>query len=1014
MRFLSICLLAALLLFTPFASLAESSIVVGVDGADGLDGAAGENGDDGLAGDPASALANAAGESNTAEAYGGRGGDGGDGGDALVGSGDDGGDGGAAGDGGSATAEAVTVGADSVRAAAYGGDSGFGGSGGLGSPPGMDGTSGARGLGGDATATASIDQSFPASTSTSGLDGEAIAIGGDGGGGATATIVGEASGAGSTTAVHSLSATAHGGDLGMPMAGSAIADATGTTSHGALTVEAEAVAGRGFPGGDATATAMGTHTGSGQLTVEATANVFDGGMSLDSGVGQASASGVATNGADVSVTANLFGGRDTELRDAVSGSTSGTLSLQQRQGSYFLPSGQSPPSSGVTRTGLVATNPGGGDLAIRIDANTAVGELNAPEPDDGDLVIGDVVGTVATSNVDVLVSGTGRHVRLENLDDAGTPSQIQGFSNGGDVSVRADLTSSDGFLVEVTPTAWIGADGAAMTMDDTVSGDTSGQLTLSQNARAGAGTDFPGGLQDPPTPLPLVPGRGGDAYSRITRSGSFESLSVQSTATSGRGGGVGRMDDGGDAGNATSIVDLANDAGAIGIIGMARAQAGGSSYGTPGRGGDATGDFRATTTGDGQSITIGTASMFVRDPVTRQNLFLGARGGAGGTHGTYNGDPPTPAAGGQATSRSEGVAAGNSEVMVFDLAEGGDAGQGGGFGLSSVLGTGERGGDATSEAIAMGGGTSAVLAHSRAIGGSGSRRVTTGGMGGDASAIANGTGAGDTQAQAIATGGDVSVSGELAGSAHALASVSGPIGAALADAQTGTGSGATFRAAVTRTTATSTAAEATATFGTALPTAPSASPGAAFITGSPLAQDVTLARSRNVALDALLAGNPGARVEGLAQWSASPDGMAPSSQTVELDIVLVPQESDATVALAVFELDSAGGGFESLAFRVEVAGTQLGDEMVFDTLAEANAYFASLVPVGSAFDAAYNPTFDAPAVRAIFDVVTGAGQSVELGVAAVVVPEPSTALFVGLGLAVLVQRGRRHQRSVAS
>ncbi|HEB88531.1 MAG TPA: PEP-CTERM sorting domain-containing protein, partial [Deltaproteobacteria bacterium] len=76
-----------------------------------------------------------------------------------------------------------------------------------------------------------------------------------------------------------------------------------------------------------------------------------------------------------------------------------------------------------------------------------------------------------------------------------------------------------------------------------------------------------------------------------------------------------------------------------------------------------------------------------------------------------------------------------------------------------------------------------------------------------------------------------------------------------------------------------------------------------------------------------------------------------------------------------------------------------------------NAYFASLLVLGDAFLDQFTGR-TAPAVRVIFDVTSGAGQDVAYGLAAVVVPEPSTGLLLGLGLVwVAIRRDRSGTRA---
>ena len=106
-------------------------------------------------------------------------------------------------------------------------------------------------------------------------------------------------------------------------------------------------------------------------------------------------------------------------------------------------------------------------------------------------------------------------------------------------------------------------------------------------------------------------------------------------------------------------------------------------------------------------------------------------------------------------------------------------------------------------------------------------------------------------------------------------------------------------------------------------------------------------------------------------------------------------------------LDATGGGFESLLFRLEVLGEVFGTEVVFNDLASAVDYFSSVFLLGQPYSE-FVPGFGVPGIRAIFEVTTTASQSISFGLAAVVVPEPSTALLLGLGLMLVAKPRRRN------
>jgi hypothetical protein len=173
--------------------------------------------------------------------------------------------------------------------------------------------------------------------------------------------------------------------------------------------------------GDAAATAYASGGGA----VYSTASAEIGGVAAFGGAQTATAEGHSTGGGAVTVTAQLLrnvdptaAATDIVLNDAASGSTSGLLTLKQTVSATV----------GDAITSLVATNPGGGALALEILARGGTGR---------DTVLGDILGTSTTGQaVSLLVQAAEAqdgHIVLENRSAGGppTPAHIHGESNGG-------------------------------------------------------------------------------------------------------------------------------------------------------------------------------------------------------------------------------------------------------------------------------------------------------------------------------------------------------------------------------------------------------------------------------------------------------------------------------------------------------------------------------------------------------------------------------------------------------
>jgi len=180
--------------------------------------------------------------------------------------------------------------------------------------------------------------------------------------------------------------------------------------------------------------------------------------------------------------------------------------------------------------------------------------------------------------------------------------------------------------------------------------------------------------------------------------------------------------------------------------------------------------------------------------------------------------------------------------------------------------------------------------------------------------------------------------------------------------------------------------------------------GSAFITSEPIAADVAAAAGLSDRLKEVLAVDPGATVVALGQWSAEGIGDGGSVQHVELDITVSPTtDPDSIMQISIFELDTIAGGFDELTFGIEVLGEAYGSERVFFDVASANAFFASMISIEMAFGSDEVSLSDLD-IRVYFDIISSAGQSIAYGLAAVVVPEPSTGLLLLIGLGLIGRR----------
>jgi len=425
--------------------------------------------------------------------------------------------------------------------------------------------------------------------------------------------------------------------------------------------------------------------------------------------------------------------------DTVNGSTAGTLTLRQRAvGGIAKSSSLIPGASGNASSWLNGTNEGGGDLVVVSEAQGGEGASarvagGAAEASARGLGQG-------LASVDVRATaraGDGYpadfHRSQGGAADGGaaTLGEVYGESaGGGTVRARGEVFGGRGGLY--------GGNGTDAIVVDAVGGSTTGDLTLEQLAVGGAGA------------------QAGSGVSRLDRSVSSASLVMVSDARGGEGREGSRDASGiadiGAGGGAESSARAMNDAGDVAIYSISRGGVGiHQPSGTAVAGGDggaAVNQVFAQTSGDGSSIVLGDATAGSQ---ARSGAF-GGNGRAASFRWTTRGGN-----GGDATSGSEAVAAGNSYVEIHDRAVAGDG--------SSSNGIGGNGGTATAHATGRNAGSEAVRVVAEATGGSGgsgwfSTSGTTAGpfeagLGGEAVATAAGfSSSGDVEVTAIQTAGD--------------------------------------------------------------------------------------------------------------------------------------------------------------------------------------------------------------------------------------------------------------------
>jgi hypothetical protein len=517
-------MLLVLLLAVGPPARGEDVLATGTAGTPGVPGAAGQSGGPGGPGQDADADASGDPE-NSATATGGVGGAGGAGG-----SGSPQPVGGSGGAGGNATASSESHTSDvwsNAHSTARGGAGGAGGGPNLfDGPGGAGGSANATALATSATSDASADARSTGGLGASGRsagDGGsalaearveggasdsdhqafALATGGRGGNAASAFVIDPALtlGGDGGDATSSVSATGAAKDMSARAVADGGAGGLGTFGPALADVEGD--------GGDAHASASAESSGSRSVVVQAIAtggnvatpqsqNVSRGGTG---GVATATARGVSTGGADVHVSAVQTSGSaggggtggDSVAENAVSGSTSGALSLTQISRAGAGGDAGTGARAGDARSILLdARNEGGGDLNVLVEASGGTVRRNA----EGGGAVAEVHATAAGDSdvrvdVDALAGGGGAEVRARaEATSAGSGFvEVEARARGGlDTQLSASGTSTGGGDVRVVAIReGQGGNGSSADafVENAVHGSTTGALTLEQRALAG-------------------------------------------------------------------------------------------------------------------------------------------------------------------------------------------------------------------------------------------------------------------------------------------------------------------------------------------------------------------------------------------------------------------------------------------------------------------------------------------------------------------------------------------------
>jgi autotransporter-associated beta strand protein len=691
--------------------------------------------------------------------------------------------------------------------------------------------------------------------------------------------------------------------------------------------------GNGGRGGDASAIASASNSGTSSVSVTAIARGGTGGYTSglgsfggSGGAALAMASGSSSGGGDVTVQASQYGGAggmgirpanpgagaNSFMSNAVSGSTTGTLTLSQQAVAGNGGVAQRSGGTGTLGDGAVAGNAGSSLVVSDGSAMRLIGLSSAVAGNSGAgnnvVNAGSAMASIDLTGIGAVSATASASAGNAGLSSGATSGNggmaslgvVRGVSTGGgDVSVTGIASGgSGGDNSTFSVTSGLGA---SISLVDVVDGDTSGSITLTQTANAGAAG----------TTRNVAAPSGGSATSSLSRTKSSASLTLVSSATAAHGSSQ-------NSSFPTSTVYGANGgaasatANAINLGGSARADA----TATAGAGGTSAEVLYAGTGGAAVSVAMATA----HGDGHSASAFGSATGGNGGGFWSKI-VGSTPAAGGNATSSSTATALGNGPAIAHDVAIGGR-------GATTDVTPPAAGGNASSTAFAL---------------------------------SLNGTAQADSTAS--------SFGGQVQSDATAIGAAGSSTSSASSAPQAGIVRNAQATAGVPALTQSTVHAQSLVGFTMALPASGTSSLNSiSWLTAQPAAADSLslLAAKPNAHRDFNVQGeNPGGTLSDMlgvvslaAAYPAGASNGVVHSFVQYASVTIDPTQftNRQYLLIGLLNAQAAGTGFDSARFRIWSQGATLQDQ-TFSTLGSALTYFTDHpLDLGPIFPAAATGT----------------------------------------------------------